>query len=66
MNSQDGAVCGSSGDIIGLPPIICDDIETNCGGTDVGGMSGDDALVVPDQNEGTGEDGDATLGTCSH
>ena len=35
-------------------------------GADVGGISGDEALVVPDQNEGTGEDGDATLGIGSH
>lgn len=67
MNSQDGAVCGSSGDVLGLPPRRCGGIEANCGGTDVGGMSGDDARVVPDQNEGTGDSkGDATLGTCSH
>lgn len=28
--------------------------------------SGDDALVVPDHNEGTGEDGEVRLGKCSH
>ena len=28
--------------------------------------SGDDARVVPDQNEGTGEDTTAALGTSSH
>ena len=66
MNSQGGAVFGSTGERLGLHPRRCGGIEANCWGTDVGGMSGDDARVVPDQNEGTGEDGDATLGTCSH
>jgi predicted RNase H-related nuclease YkuK (DUF458 family) len=31
-------------------------IEANCGGTEVGGISGDDARVVLDQNEDTGDD----------
>lgn len=39
----------------------------NCGGMEVGGMeSGDEALVVPDHNEGTGEDGEVSLGKGSH
>lgn len=67
MNSQDGAVCGSSGDALDFPPRKCGGIEANCEGAEVGGMSGDEARVVPDQNEGTGDsNGDATLGTCSH
>ena len=41
-------------------------MDANCGGADVGGISGDEARVVPDQNEGTSEFGDATFGTCSH
>lgn len=37
-----------------------------CGRADLGGMSGDEARVVPDHNEGTGEDGDVKLGKGSH
>ena len=66
MNSQDGAVCGSNGEELGFLLRRCGGIEASCDGTEMGGISGDDARVVPDQNEGTGEDGDATLGTCSH
>lgn len=66
INSQDGAVCGSSGDANALLPASCCAMDANCGGADVGGMSGEEARVVPDQNEGTSELGDATLGTCSH
>lgn len=32
----------------------------------MGGISGEEALVVPDQNEGTGDSGDVTLGVGSH
>lgn len=32
----------------------------------MGGTSGDEARVVPDQNEGTGEDTTVALGTSSH
>ena len=42
------------------------ELEPKWDGTDVGGISGDEALVVPDQNEGTGEDGEARLGKGSH
>ena len=35
-------------------------------GADVGWLSGEEALVVPDQNEGTGEIGEEMLGLCSH
>lgn len=51
MNSQDGAVCGSNGEMLALLLSKCGGIEANCGGTEVGGISGDDARVVPDQNE---------------
>lgn len=43
--------------------------ENPIGGYDgalVGGASGDEARVVPDQNDGTGEDITAALGTSSH
>lgn len=68
MNSQDGAVCGSIGEEAKdlLLPARCCAIEAYCGGALVGGISGEDARVVPDQNEGTSESGDATFGTCSH
>jgi hypothetical protein len=66
MNSQDGAVCGSIDEAKDLLLDGYCEIVANCGGTDVGGMSGDDALVVPDHNEGTGEDGDDRLGKGSH
>jgi hypothetical protein len=54
------------GDAKDLLPDRCCDIETYCGGALVGGISGEDARVVPDHNEGTSELGDATFGTCSH
>lgn len=39
----------------------------NCGGMDVGGIeSGLDARVEPTHNEGTGEDGEVSLGKGSH
>jgi hypothetical protein len=68
MNSQDGAVWGSVGDAKLSYSIMCCGIEANWEGADVGGMpvSGEEARVVPDQNEGTGEDGDAMLGAGSH
>lgn len=68
MNSHDGAVCGSMGDEAKdlLLPERCWAMDAYCGGALVGGISGEDARVVPDQNEGTSESGDATFGTCSH
>lgn len=65
MNSQDGAVCGSNGEPLSFLPSKCAGIEANCGGTEVGGMSGDDARVVPDQREETG-DSIGEFRTCSH
>jgi hypothetical protein len=44
----------------------CWEMDANCAGALVGCISGDEARVVPDQNEGTSEFGDATFGTCSH
>lgn len=66
MNSHEGAVCGSMGEAKDLLVDAYFVVETNCGGADVGGISGEEARVVPDQNEGTGEDGEAKLGTGSH
>jgi hypothetical protein len=66
MNSHEGAVCGSMGDVNDLLPERCCDIEAYCSGALVGGISGDEARVVPDQIEGTSESGEATFGTCSH
>jgi hypothetical protein len=66
MNSHDGAVCGSIGEAKALLlPERCCAIEANCAGALVGGISGEDARVVPENNEGTSELGDATFGTCS-
>lgn len=66
MNSQDGAVCGGPGDGVKDLPPGGNAALGGYWGADVGGISGDEARVVPDQNEGTGESGDATLGICSH
>jgi hypothetical protein len=67
MNSHEGAVCGSMGeDANDLLPDRCCEMDAYRSGALVGGMSGDDARVVPDQNEGTSESGDATFGTSSH
>ena len=57
MNSHDGAACSGGGGLKAL--------GGKCG-ADVGGSSGDDALVVPDHWEGTGEEVGAITGTCSH
>jgi hypothetical protein len=66
MNSHDGAVCGCSAgkgkDLLrgGYP-------RANICGADLDGIdSGDEARVVPNHNEGTGEDGDVKLGKGSH
>jgi hypothetical protein len=65
MNSHDGAVCGSIDDGIGL--LIGGYVVPNCGSADPGGIeSGDEARVVPNHNEGTGEDGVEKLGKGSH
>lgn len=65
MNSQEGAVCGSIDDGMGL--LIDGYVAPNCGSADPGGMeSGDEARVVPNHNEGTGEDGVEKLGKGSH
>lgn len=66
MNSHDGAVCGSMDGAKILLLDGCCETVANCDGTDVGGISGDEARVVPDHNEGTGEDGDARTGKGSH
>lgn len=36
-------------------PSRCGGIEANCAGAEVGGRSGDDARVVPEKKEGTGD-----------
>jgi hypothetical protein len=65
MNSQDGAVCGSIDDGMGL--LMGGYAVPNCGSADPGGIeSGDEARVVPNHNEGTGEDGVEKLGKGSH
>jgi phage tail sheath protein FI len=38
-----------------LLPSRCGGIEANCAGAEVGGRSGDDARVVPEKKEGTGD-----------
>lgn len=66
MNSHDGAVCrGPAGGVKGLLPGGNAMLGRNCGAL-VGGMSGDEALVVPDQNEGTGEQDAGVLEGSSH
>jgi hypothetical protein len=65
MNSQDGAVCGSIDDDMSL--LMGGYVVPNLGSADPGGMeSGDEARVVPNHNEGTGEDGVEKLGKGSH
>lgn len=68
MNSHDGAVCGPVGMGDAKAGDVADKfcvIEGNCEASDEVGISGDDARVVPDQNEGTSECGDTTLGVGS-
>ena len=66
MNSHEGAVCGSIGDATSLLLDGYCELVAKCGSVDEGGISGDEVRVVPDHNEGTGEDGDAIQGKNSH